>query len=326
MLTGIEASLLTAGALAGAVKIHDFFEGETLLRDIADELWLSRTSLAELDAAWSQNPARSEAIVSLTSIPSRLPLIERTLKSLLRQSIAPQRIVLNLPRFSRREGVAYEVPAFLAPLRAVSIRWCEDMGPATKLLPSLMKEAPDAPIIVVDDDRIYPANLVTDLMAAAERDTGSAFCMSGWVVPEDLTDRPTTVWSNLRMLPPAPIRARRLSQPVEVDIVQGLSGYLVRPSFFDLEAVVDYRHAPREAFFVDDVWISAHCKARRFVIPSRRANYQPKLHRGFYGRTSLGRINRGPGPDAERNNSIVIRHFAAIWKARAAVDRGGKAF
>ena len=317
MLTGIGASLLAVGIAAAAVKIHDFFEGETLLPDIADELSLSRTSLAELDRRWAANPRRTDAIISLTSIPSRLPLIERTLKSLMRQSLAPARIVLNLPRFSKREGVAYEVPAFLDGITAVTIRWCDDGGPATKLLPSLTGEAPDQRIIVVDDDRIYPATLVADLIAASDRDGGSAFCMSGWVVPQDLTDRPTTIWSNLRMLPPAPIRARRLSNPVAVDILQGLSGYLVKPSFFDLKGITDYSAAPREAFFVDDVWISAHCLVPRYVIPARRANYQPKLHRGFYGRTSLGRINRGPGPDSQRNNSIVIRHFSYRWMASA---------
>lgn len=317
MITGLEAALLGLGTAAAAVKIHDFFEGETLVRDIADELALSRLSLAELDAHWAADTARCEAIISLTSIPSRLPLIAPTLKSLLRQSLAPARIVLNLPRISKREGVAYHVPPFLDGIRAVTIRWCEDVGPATKLLPSLAAEDSRTPIIVVDDDRIYPANLVADLMAAAARDPAAAFGMSGWVVPPDLVDRPTTVWSNLRMLPPAPVRARRLSQPMPVDILQGLSGYLVRPGFFDLAAVADYSAAPREAFFVDDVWISAHCRARRFAIPARRANYQPKLQRGFYGRTSLGRINRGPGPAAQRNNSIVIRHFAQAWMTSA---------
>ena len=318
MITGFEAALLAVGAAAAAIKVHDFFEGETLVRDIADEVALSRRTLGDLDQAWSANPRRSDAIVSLTSIPSRLPLVERTLKSLLRQDVAPARIVLNLPRFSKREGVAYEVPDFLDGISAVSIRWCEDVGPATKLIPSLLAEAPDQRIIVVDDDRIYPANLVADLVAASDRDPASAFCMSGWVVPDDLVDRPTTIWSNLCMLPPAPIRARRLSRSAEVDIVQGFSGYLVKPSFFDIAAITDYAGAPKEAFFVDDVWISAHCNARRLVIPSRRANYQPKLHRGFYGRTSLGRINRGPGPDAQRNNSIVIRHFAGRWMRSAA--------
>jgi hypothetical protein len=306
---------MALGAAVVAVNVHDFFEGETLLSDIVDEVALSRRSLAELDRGWAANGRRSDAIISLTSIPSRLPLIERTLKSLMRQSMAPARIVLNLPRFSKREGVAYEAPSVLDGLDAVTIRWCEDVGPATKLIPSLLGEAPQQRIIVVDDDRIYPANLVADLAAASDRDPGAAFGMSGWVVPADLIDRPTTIWSNLRMLPPAPIRARRLSKPVAVDIVQGLSGYLVKPTFFDVKAITDYSGAPREAFFVDDVWISAHCLAPRYVIPSRRANYQPKLHRGFYSRTSLGRINRGPGPDSQRNNSIVIRHFPSAWMA-----------
>ena len=321
MLTGIEASLMAALAAAAGVKIHDFFEGETLLRDVLDEARLSRRSLAQCDRDWARNDRRCAAIISLTSIPSRLPLIERTLKSLMRQSLAPRRIILNLPRFSRREGVAYEAPSFLDGLGAVEIRWCEDLGPSTKLLPSLIAEAPDTPIIVVDDDRIYPANLVADLMAAANADPHSAFCMSGWVVPADLTDRPTTVWSNLRMLPPAPVRAKRLSKPMQVDVVQGLSGYLVRPRFFDLSEVTDYAGAPREAFFVDDVWISAHCRAPRYVIPAARGNYQPKLQRAFYRRTSLGLINRGPGPDSQRNNSVVIRHFPQHWMATGGTAR-----
>ena len=52
MLTGIGVSLLAVGATAAAVKVHDFFEGETLLRDLVDEAVLSRTSLAELNRAW----------------------------------------------------------------------------------------------------------------------------------------------------------------------------------------------------------------------------------------------------------------------------------
>jgi len=139
MLTGIEASLMAALAAAAGVKIHDFFEGETLLRDVLDEARLSRRSLAQCDRDWARNDRRCAAIISLTSIPSRLPLIERTLKSLMRQSLAPRRIILNLPRFSRREGVAYEAPSFLDGLGAVEIRWCEDLGPSTKLLPSLRR-------------------------------------------------------------------------------------------------------------------------------------------------------------------------------------------
>lgn len=139
-------------------------------------------------------------------------------------------------------------------------------------------------------------------------------------------DRPTTLHSNLFMLAPAPIRARRLRQPREVDILQGFSGYLVRPRFFpDMDGMLSHRGAPREAFFVDDVWISGHCAARKFVIPARRAGFQQWSRKGLYRASSLGLVNKGQGTPESRNNTIVIRHLADRWtvgghalKARAA--------
>ncbi len=44
------------------------------------------------------------------------------------------------------------------------------------------------------------------------------------------------------------------------------------------------------------------------AIGPGRADYQPKLH---------GRINRGPGPDSRRNNSIVIQHVPQRWMTTA---------
>jgi hypothetical protein len=301
-----------------AIKLHDFFEGETLVADLLDEFRLSRAELAALDKLWTENPNRSECVVTLTTIPSRLPHIGTTLKSLMRQTRAPARIVLNLPHYSKRENANYVVPDFLLELKSVVVHRCEDMGPATKVIPTLMRETPAQKIIVVDDDRIYPPNLVADLDDAATRDEHSAFGMSGWVVPADLTDRPTTIWANLKMLPPAPVRARRLDALLAVDILQGLSGYLVRPAFFDLTRLSDYSGAPEAAFYVDDVWISGHCNAPRFVIPARRYNYQPKFRGAFYKRTSLGLINRGPGGpggNAMRHNTLVLRHLAVRWGA-----------
>jgi len=304
-----------ASLLAAAVKIRDFLEGETLVRDCLDEFRLARAGLAELDAFWAQNPSRSDCLVSLTTIPSRLPHMAATLKSLMRQKRAPARIVINLPDFSKRENAPYTVPAFLHGLKSVEIIRCADLGPATKAVPTLLREPPERKIIVVDDDRIYPPNLVGDLEDAADQDVNSAFGMSGWVVPADLTDRPATIGDNLHMRAPSSVRARRLRSPMPVDILQGLSGYLVRPGFFDLRRLTDYADAPPESFFVDDVWISGHCNADRFVIPARRYNYQPKFRRGFYKSTSLGLVNRGPGGDELRHNTIVLRYLAGRWRA-----------
>lgn len=307
--------LAAGGAMAWlALVIYNFFEGETLLRDILDEIGLGRSSLAALDKAWARNPDRSEAIVSLSTIPSRLPFLAPTLKSLLRQSRAPKRIVLNLPAYSLREKTAYVVPECLKALSAVEIARCDDLGPATKLTPALLRELPDQTVIVVDDDRIYPPTLVAELEDAATAAPDTAFAMCGWIVPPDLIDRPTTIWSNLKLQAPVPLRARRLRKPVAIDILMGFAGYIVRPRFFDLAAVQDYTAAPPEAFFVDDVWFSAHCTAEKVALPARRYNYQPKLRRAFYERTSLAAINRGPGGNERRNNTIVIQEFADKWR------------
>lgn len=313
MVLFLLATALLVVALLVAVAAYDFFEGENLVHDVRDEIALARTDLAALDAAWAANPRRSEVIVSLTTIPSRLPLLETTLMSLMRQTLAPARIVLNLPAYSRREQCAYVVPDALRRLAAVEIRETADLGPATKIVPTLLAEAPDRMIVALDDDRIYPATLIETLEAAARADPDGAFAFGGWIVPADYVDRPTTVASNFFMRPPAPVRAPRLKAPKEVDVLLGFCAYLVRPRFFDLPALTDWSGAPPEAFYVDDVWISAHCRARRWVVPSRLSNYQPKLLRRFYRGNSLGLINRGAGGHEKRHNTIVLRHFRDVW-------------
>ena len=302
------------GTAATAVFIHDFFEGETLLLDIGRTFRLSRMNLQDLDRK-ARSGTRSDLVVTLTTIPSRIAHLEMTLKSLLDQTMPPAEIRLNIPYLSRREGIEYKIPGWIAALTMVHIVRCEDTGPATKLFPTLQTLAPDTPIVVVDDDRLYPRTFLQDLANAAEANPDAALGLSGWVVPVDFVDRPTTIWSNLNMAPPAPIRARRVRRHAPIDILQGFSGYLVRPRFFpDIEAMLTHAGAPDAAFFVDDVWISGHCAAPKFVIPARRVGFQQWTRKSLYKASSLGLVNRGgAGGDEARNNSIVIRHLADRW-------------
>lgn len=313
--------LAIPAALLAFVGIYDFIEGKTLVHDTLDEWRLARTSLRELDRAWAENPNRSDAVFSLTTIPSRLDHIEDTLKSLLRQSLAPREIRLNVPKYSRREQCAYEVPDRLRELSAVRIVECEDYGPATKLIPSVLQLAPDQRIVVVDDDRNYPPNLLADLVAASEADPDAAFSFCGWIVPPDLVHRPANLYTIVFIEPPAPVLARRIRRPRRVDVVRGVGGYLVKPRFFDRDALLDYSEAPEAAFYVDDVWISAHLHVPRYVVPARYSNYQPRRRKRFYDRTSLGWINSSGDDVARRNNSIVVQHFADRWM----VAQGGAA-
>ena len=301
-------------AAASGLLIYNFLEGESLLRDLRDEFVLSRTTLEDCDREWADNADRSDAVVTLTTIPSRLPLIDTTLKSLMRQTRAPKAIRLHVPDYSTREQVGYQVPQRIRNLRAVEIVGCRDWGPATKLIPAVLDSEPGQGIIVVDDDRIYPPTLVRDLEDAARHAPDNAFALSGWIVPADLVDRPTTLATNVLQRPPAPVKSTRITGYYPVDILQGQSGYLVRPEFFDNAELVDYSAAPEAAFFVDDVWFSAHCRAPILLVPTARTSFPPKLRQPHFRRTSLGLINRGDGRPENRNNTIMLRHFASRWR------------
>jgi len=316
---------LSASALsiaAGAVWLYDLLEGERLLQDLVDEVRLAAADLHTLDRRWAANPRRSNIVVTLSSIPSRVPHLHTTLKSLLRQTVSPAEIRLNLPWFSRRESRAYVLPPWLGSLRSVQVVRCDrDWGPATKLIPSLETANADQPLLVVDDDRVYDARLVEHVARIANDLPNTAFGLSGWIVPEDLVDRPTTLLGNLLRRPPCPIRATRLRAPKEVDILQGLSGYVIRPRFFDGTGLTDYNRAPEAAFYADDVWISAHCRAPKLVVPARRTNFPIHARGEFYRRTGLGLRNRGD-TWYQRTNSILLRHLGAeIWRLNRSTGR-----
>lgn len=308
-------ALLLAALLT--LRIWGYFEGETFLLDAWDEWKLSRQSIGDLDKACAANANRADIIVSLSTIPSRIGFMEPTIKSLLRQTLSPARIVINIPEFSLREKTAYTIPAFLKGLQGVSINSCQDQGPATKFLPVVNTAAADQTIVIVDDDRIYPPNLLAELWAASQAEPEAAFCMSGWRVPADLTDKPTTIWSNFWLTPPTQLRGRRLSTQQPIDMLMGYAGYVIKPRHLDLAGLNDFSAAPREAFYVDDIWISAHCKVPRYALPTRRFNYQSKSRKRHYDKTALAAINKGSGDNSKRNNTIVLRHFSGLWLTQA---------
>ncbi|MES1254190.1 MAG: hypothetical protein ABUS56_01190 [Acidobacteriota bacterium] len=308
--------VLVSVAVAAAIglAVFEYYAGENPLFDALYERWLRRQDMAALERRRAENPRRTTAVVTLTTLPSRIDRLGPTIKSLLNQTVAPAAIRLNLPARSRREQTPYVVPDWLAGLSAVTICPCEDYGPSTKLLPALLAAAPDARLIVVDDDRIYHPYFIEQMVRHADAYPGVAIVGSGWDAPADLTDRPSTLLATLAGAPPVPIKCTRVHGAREVDIMQGLSGYLVEPRFFDAAAIVDYQGTPPAAFLVDDVWISAHCRVPKLIVGGRRTNFQSMRDTTFYQRTSLGRVNRGDGTLEGRHNTIMLRYFKDRWK------------
>ena len=94
--------------------------------------------------------------VSLTTIPERIKDSNRSIDSLLNQSLKPDKIFINIPlKYKRFKEVIddEQIPEFND--NKVEITRCEDCGPGTKLLGSLDKLERNSLIILADDDNIY---------------------------------------------------------------------------------------------------------------------------------------------------------------------------
>ena len=102
-------------------------------------------------------------IVSLTTYPARIGTINQVIESLMRQTFQPDEIVLWLSREDFPEG--YVLPANLdyAIDRGLKIRYVDGNLKPHKKYYYALAEYPDDIIVTVDDDAIYPSNLLEEL-------------------------------------------------------------------------------------------------------------------------------------------------------------------
>ena len=311
----LDAVLFLIITVSVTIALHDYFSGRNFIIDIIDEFRIARADIAVMDRRCRANPDRSDVIICLTSLSSRLPLIDDSLKSLLRQTRAPAEIRLYLPAFSKRERQAYVVPDYIRRLTSVVIfENEEDLGPATKFMSAIANSAPDQKLLIVDDDRIFPPDMIELLDDAATANPEAAYCIGGWVAPPDLVDRPTSMMMNINRVPPAQVRPARIRKATPIDILMGAHGFIIRPRHVDLMRLFDYSKAPEAAFFADDIWISGYCRAPKYALPIERADFQPYRHISHYDKSSLGWVNRTGTPEQWVNTEVLKWFGPEPWR------------
>lgn len=103
-----------------------------------------------------------QLIVSLTSYPARYPQLHLTLTSLLTQSVKPNMIILWLSEDQKPQAHLLRKWARLVG-RGITIRYVPENIRSYKKLIYALKEFPKATIITVDDENMYPKDLVETL-------------------------------------------------------------------------------------------------------------------------------------------------------------------
>lgn len=105
-----------------------------------------------------------QLIVSLTSHPGRIGIVEKTIDTILRQTIKPDRVVLWLEetKFPQKE---VDLPKSLLRYKkfGLEIAWYPyQIRSYCKLIPQL-KQTPEAIIVTADDDILYQENWLEQL-------------------------------------------------------------------------------------------------------------------------------------------------------------------
>lgn len=248
---------------------------------------------------------------TLTTTPDRLNKIKATLLSLNDQTTPPSEIILNLPVMSMK-GKQYVLPKYLMKIKNLRInRVPEDLGPGTKLIPTLHDDSIAANdfIVVVDDDQVYPKRLLETYLKNTRTFPGAALTLCGWNVPPDMKHnrKKTKKGAGIKFKDPNP----NVPEPLNVEILQGASSFLVCKSFFTKD-VFDYSDAPEGALFADDIWFSGHLAKNnipRKLIIGDFAFYRMHSfkHMGTTGlRYSVNADNQ--------NNNALYKYFEAHWK------------
>jgi protein O-GlcNAc transferase len=120
----------------------------------------------------SKHDLPAHLIVSLTSYPSRYHTLPLSLKCLLTQTVAPDRVILWIAHDDKLQ-LSKEI---LSLERAgLEILYCDDLKSYKKITPTL-KIAPGAFIVTADDDLYYRAAWLEELVSAYSGDSREVVC------------------------------------------------------------------------------------------------------------------------------------------------------
>ena len=150
------------------MKLVQYFDGHIVINifGLMIRIKKSRKYNCPEPKEWGLNNSEKrdkEIIVSLTSFPQRINIVVKTIKTLLTQTMKPDRVILWLApeQFPNKEN---DLPQELTNLKqfGLTIDWYKDIRSYKKIIPTL-KKYPDTIIITTDDDIYYAPDTIETL-------------------------------------------------------------------------------------------------------------------------------------------------------------------
>ena len=187
-------------------------------------------------------------IVSLTSYPARIKSVWLVVKTLLNQKeVNDLAIILWLSREQFPDGVE-SLPNNLKRLcsNGLIIRFVDDDLKSHKKYFYAFKEFPNNVVITVDDDVLYPSNLIYTLFTAHKRFTDCVICNRGAVIRKDF---PYKEWGQVE----------NYMTPQDNILPTGIGGVLYPPKSYN-GAIFNIDAIKQTCINGDDLWLSLMCR------------------------------------------------------------------
>jgi hypothetical protein len=186
-------------------------------------------------------------VIVLSSIPSRFTFLEKTLKTLLLQDNCATtiRVYIENKDFKKIPVSAFKLISFGVEF----IRVESGLGSATKLLPEITLNSSPNYILYLDDDHIYPKNLLRNMYQQALRNSEIGVICNRHVsiTMGQRTIEPYTMWERHNSF--GLLRNR--------DIPLGYAGVMVRRDLMP-KSILNYEKYQECCFNGDDFWFWAN--------------------------------------------------------------------
>lgn len=194
---------------------------------------------------------RKDVVISLTSFPARINKVHLTLESLLRQTIKPGEIILYLSKeqFSDIDALPKKLK-YMAQSHKIKIEFCDGDLKSHKKYYYAMKDRSDKTIITVDDDIVYPEDLIECLLKCSEKFPDTVCCtVAHRMKINGNSIGPYNSWEK---------NCQIIEKPKMDLLAVGCGGVLYPPHTFDLKRLLDKESISTLCPYADDLWLKSN--------------------------------------------------------------------
>ena len=221
-------------------------------------------------AVLPKNPLNQEIrekriICSLTSYPARIPFVYFAIKSLMLQTLKPDKIYLWLAeeQFANTKHLPDELIALQA--YGLEIKWMHDLYGHKKYFYPVKEQKQNEVVITFDDDIIYSPLAIERLFKTHLKHPGVLVCERGQVISENNLENPGR-WDTLS--------SKGVSVPTYSMNPSPGGGCLIPYGAFYYEAI-DESLIRLLAYKNDDLWYMFMCAENGTRMIKTRKNHKP---------------------------------------------------